>query len=192
MIRPRLVTAAVLTAVLGAAAVVAAPSAAPAPTTVTKYPVTGAATIYTGAAFDACTAPPLSTMNAWLGSPYRAIGVYVGGENRSCAQPNLTARWVSDVTALGWSLIPIYFGRQAPCSDRTTATKISTNTATATTQGTDAANDAIAQATALGMSPGSPLYYDMENYDPAVATCRTRAFVSSSSCAFSKCAAISR
>ena len=34
-------------------------------------------------------------MSAWAGSPYRAIGVYIGGLNRGCSQPNLTASWVS-------------------------------------------------------------------------------------------------
>ena len=27
-------------------------------------------------------------------SPYRAIGVYIGGANRACSQPNLTSAWV--------------------------------------------------------------------------------------------------
>ena len=43
-------------------------------------------------------------MNAWLASPYRAIGVYIGGANRGCAQPNLTATWVQDEVAAGWQL----------------------------------------------------------------------------------------
>ena len=30
-------------------------------------------------------------MAAWADSPYRAIGVYIGGANRACSQPNLTA-----------------------------------------------------------------------------------------------------
>ena len=34
-------------------------------------------------------------MAAWAASPYRAIGVYIGGANRACSQPNLTSSWVS-------------------------------------------------------------------------------------------------
>ena len=34
--------------------------------------------------------PLARTMSAWASSPYRAIGVYIGGANRACSQPNLT------------------------------------------------------------------------------------------------------
>jgi glycoside hydrolase-like protein/SH3 domain-containing protein len=173
MVRLRFVAGFVVGAVLSAAAVVAAPEAGAGATTITRYPIRAAATSYTGSAVDACTAPPLSTMRAWLASPYRGLGVYVGGENRSCAQPNLTAEWVSAVTAMGWKLLPIYFGRQAPCSDRVHATKISADAGTAAAQGTTAADDARARLTALGMSPGSAIYYDLENYDPDDSGCRT-------------------
>ena len=73
------------------------------PATPVAYPAWASATVYTGQAFDACTAPPLTTMQAWLASPYRAIGVYVGGQNRTCAQPELTRDWVraSPVSAGG-------------------------------------------------------------------------------------------
>src|ERR1044071_99276 len=50
-----------------------------------------AASQYVGLGFDACTAPSRRSMLAWAGSPYRAIGVYIGGLNRGCSQPNLTA-----------------------------------------------------------------------------------------------------
>src|SRR6188474_119778 len=63
---------------------------------------------YTGLGFDACAAPSARTMEAWEDSPYRAIGVYIGGLNRACSQPNLTASWVSEQVAGGWHLIPTY------------------------------------------------------------------------------------
>src|SRR4029077_241793 len=43
---------------------------------------------FTGGGFDTCSAPSARAMNAWEGSPYRAIGVYIGGANSACAQPN--------------------------------------------------------------------------------------------------------
>ena len=46
---------------------------------------------FTGLGFDACAAPSSRTMTAWAASPYRAIGVYIGGSNRGCSQPNLTS-----------------------------------------------------------------------------------------------------
>jgi hypothetical protein len=123
-----------------------------------------AASEYTGLGFDACTAPSKRSMSAWAGSPYRAIGVYIGGVNRGCSQPNLTASWVAEQTAAEWSLIPTYVGLQAPTSSCSSCAKLSTSTFTATTQGTEAATDAVAQARIAGIGEGSPIYFDMESY----------------------------
>jgi hypothetical protein len=119
---------------------------------------------YTGLGFDACTAPSKRSMSAWAGSPYRAIGIYIGGVNRGCSQPNLTASWVAEQTAAEWSLIPTYVGLQAPTSSCSSCAKLSTSTFTATTQGTEAATDAVAQARIAGIGEGSPIYFDMESY----------------------------
>src|SRR5690606_2353982 len=81
------------------------------PETPVTYPSGSTATTFKGLGFDTCTAPSVSAMRAWLASPYRAVNIYFGGNNRACTQPNLTAGWVSDVTAQGWRLIPTYFGR---------------------------------------------------------------------------------
>ncbi len=118
--------------------------------------------VFTGLGFDACTAPSSRSMSAWAESPYRAIGVYIGGLNRGCSQPNLTPSWVSAQTAAGWHLIPTYVGLQAPTSACSSCAKLSANQATA--QGVAAASDAVAQGAALGMGPGSPIYFDMESY----------------------------
>jgi hypothetical protein len=123
-----------------------------------------AASEYTGLGFDACTAPSRGSMSAWAGSPYRAIGVYIGGLNRGCSQPNLTASWVAEQTAAGWSLIPTYVGLQAPTSSCSSCAKLSTSASTAETQGTEAATDAVDQARIAGIGEGSPIYFDMESY----------------------------
>src|SRR5262249_17840897 len=57
--------------------------------------------VYTGLGFDACAAPSQAAMDAWLGSPFRAIGVYIGGVHRACAQPNLTPGWVGTQVSKG-------------------------------------------------------------------------------------------
>jgi hypothetical protein len=119
------------------------------------------ASYYTGLGFDACSAPSTTTLAAWLASPYRAVGVYIGGINRACSQPNLTSTWVASVLASGWVLIPTYVGLQAPADNCGCA---SINPAQATAQGVAAADDAIAQAAALGIGPGNPIYFDMEGY----------------------------
>ena len=120
--------------------------------------------VFTGLGFDACSAPSSKTMAAWADSPYRAIGVYIGGANRACSQPNLTAAWVSAQTAAGWHLIPTYVGLQSPSSSCSSCAKLSARQATA--QGTAAAVDAVSQAGAVAMGPGSPIYFDMESYSP--------------------------
>lgn len=126
-------------------------------------PLTRPATIsyYTGFGFDACSAPSTTALAAWGVSPYRAVGVYIGGTNRACSQPNLTSTWVASVLASGWVLIPTYVGLQAPVDVCGCA---SINPNQATSQGTAAADDAITQAAALGIGPGNPIYYDMEGY----------------------------
>ncbi len=117
---------------------------------------------FTGLGFDACTAPSRRSMSAWDGSPYRAIGVYIGGVNRGCSQPNLTASWVADQVAAGWNLIPTYVGLQAPTSSCSSCAKLSGSAAAS--QGTAAANDAAEAARAVAIGPGSPIYFDMESY----------------------------
>jgi hypothetical protein len=132
--------------------------------------------VFTGLGFDACSTPSSRTMAAWATSPYRGIGVYIGGANRACSQPNLTSSWVSAQTAAGWHLIPTYVGLQAPTSSCSSCAKLSSSQAAA--QGSAAAEDAVAQAAAVAIGPGSPLYFDMESYSPtASASAATLAFL---------------
>lgn len=135
-----------------------------------------AASEFTGLGFDACTAPSRRSMSAWSSSPYRAIGVYIGGLNRGCSQPNLTASWVAEQVAAGWSLIPTYVGLQAPTSSCSSCAKLSGSAATS--QGSAAAVDAVEQASAVGIGEGSPVYFDMESYSrTASASNATLAFL---------------
>lgn len=153
-----------------AAVSVASPALAE-PATSVAYPAWASATLYTGSAFDTCTAPPLSAIQAWMASPYRAIGVYVGGQNRTCPQPELTASWVRAVADLGWRLIPIFKGLQAPCGGKPTDLKIVPSAAAA--EGISAADNASQQIKTLGMIKGSAIYYDMEHYTTTNTACRT-------------------
>ncbi|MFB0633530.1 DUF1906 domain-containing protein, partial [Streptomyces sp. AB3(2024)] len=158
--------------VRGILAAAGVPAAAPAkqsrlaaaPAARSAAPVTAAAaattsadlTNFTGKGFDACTAPDSGTMNAWMtSSPYRAVGIYIGGRNRACPQKNLTASWVQQQASAGWRFMPIYVGPQA--------SQISSPAA----EGKSVADDAVDNAAALGLGPGSLLYYDMEAYSSA-------------------------
>jgi hypothetical protein len=117
--------------------------------------------VYTGQGFDVCHTPSTATMSAWGASPYRAIGIYIGGANEACSQPNLNTAWVDQESAAGWTLLPIYVGLQAP-SNGCGCAGISPSQASA--QGTAAADDAVTQAQSVGIGAGNPIYDDMESY----------------------------
>ena len=65
------------------------------PVIIASLLVWSAATLYTGLGFDVCSTPSTSAMSAWSSSPFRAVGIYIGGANAACAQPNLSASWVA-------------------------------------------------------------------------------------------------
>jgi hypothetical protein len=137
--------------------------------------------VFTGYGFEACTAPSTAKLQAWSVSPYRALGVYLGGVNRACKDGNLSASWVSTTLSMGWSLMPLYVGLQAPCVSQAGLQKLSTDPATAANQGRAAADDAVGRANLFGIPAGSPIYYDMEGYKTNNAACSqaVQSFVSS-------------
>jgi hypothetical protein len=117
--------------------------------------------------FDTCTAPSLQAMQAWRKS-YSAIAIYIGGAEMACGYGNLSAPWVRAVRALGWSLIPIYVGIQAPCNRFSQQI----DPAHASAQGAGAASEAVLHARSFGIGSGAPIYFDMEAYDNRGAACR--------------------
>lgn len=149
----------------------------PSPATV-NYPAGAAATSYIGRAFDTCQAPSLATMKAWGKSPYRAIGVYIGGVNRACSERQLTASWVTAVSNQHWRLLPVYVGLQPACflphnSEGTVKASPQTiRTSAAASEGKAAADDAVARAQALGMRPGSAIYDYLTRYSQTNTNCR--------------------
>jgi len=162
-----------------AIAVVAPTPAQADPATPAAYPSASSATRVSGYFFDTCTAPSLTALAAWRGrSPYTGVNIYFGGRNRGCAQPNLTATWVRSATAAGWSLVPTYFGDQPFCVFGTKPYRYTASGAAA--RGAADGADAVANARALGLLPGSALYADVEHYDRAAAGCTTavRTYVS--------------
>lgn len=118
------------------------------------------------AGFDTCTAPSVGTMKAWR-SAYSVIGVYIGGVNAACDYGNLSASWMRQTSALGWSTLPTYVGPQAPCYGYGTMI----NPSKAAAQGHAAADNAVGDAQTFGLPKGSPLYYDMEAYNEDDTSC---------------------
>jgi archaellum component FlaF (FlaF/FlaG flagellin family) len=167
----RVVRGLVAVAAAAVAIVAGAPPVSAEPATTVGYPRAASATRLNGYAFDTCSAPSAATMAAWSVSPYDGVGVYIGGPNRTCSQPNLTATWISTVSRGGWRIVPIYMGRQAPCTFRANAVEFTASNAAS--YGTSDAADAVAKAKTLGIRAGSAIYGDMEHYAATDSTCRT-------------------
>jgi hypothetical protein len=128
----------------------------------------------TGYGFDACSAPTQAQMDAWWEtSPYAAVGVYIGGSNRLCNQPELTRAWVKKQRRTGWLVLPIQVGPQAACSGYSDV--MAADRPTAEKQGRAEAGRAVANAQGLGIGRGSTLYYDLEDFDVLDTACRQAA-----------------
>ena len=135
-----------------------------------------------GYGFDTCTAPSQRAMDAWYrASQFSAVGIYIGGINRACRQPNLTRQWVRKQRAQGWRLLPIVVGRQAACSPRgrykgkRISPKMAGDYAKATRQGRAAARGAARTARRLGLPRRHVLWYDLEAFDTRRTDCRRSA-----------------
>ncbi|GAB7002754.1 hypothetical protein JCM18899A_02250 [Nocardioides sp. AN3] len=141
--------------------------------------------VITGLGFDQCLAPSQAAMAAWRkSSPFRAVGIYIAGYSRACRnQTNLTATWVATQLAAGWHLLPITLGPQASCQPRfprygndyrinATATN---DYAAARSMGTTEASKTVTAAKALGLVPGSTMFYDLEGFDYTNTRCRESA-----------------
>ncbi|MFD8480266.1 glycoside hydrolase domain-containing protein [Kitasatospora sp. NPDC059673] len=132
----------------------------------------GPRTDVVGYAFDRCSAPPDSAMQTWAeSSPYRAVGVYIGGPEQACASPDRD--WVDARAAEGWGFLPIYVGHQAARGKLL----VDADQGTARQQGSDAADDAVQKAEGLGFQSGAVLYNDMENYESSVYRDRVLAYL---------------
>jgi peptidoglycan hydrolase-like protein with peptidoglycan-binding domain len=176
VLRP-LLAAAALT-LLGGACVA---TSAPADSVTANVATPGA---FHGYGFDQCLAPSQQAMNVWLRqSPYLAVGIYISGASRACrVQPHLTPTWVTTQLRNGWKLLPITLGPQASCNARFPRyghdVRINADPgandryAKARRQGAAEADKTVAAAKALGLSPGSTMWYDLEGFDAGQRGCR--------------------
>lgn len=142
---------------------------------------------FKGFGFDQCNAPTQKAMDKWLNhSPFLAVGIYISGKSRACReQPNLTPRWVSTQLRKGWRLLPITLGPQASCSTRfprygndpviNDRPGGKGKYGKARKMGRAEATTAVQAASALGIVPGSTLWYDLEGFDHTRKHCRESA-----------------
>lgn len=130
-----------------------------------RTPISYVTVFLNAEALDAC---PYYSSSAWNTifenvSNFWAVGFYLGGataDAANCFEPGSV--WISHLDYV-MKLIPIWDGVQAPCSGNTNL--MSSDPATAFTQGHSAANNAVAQAASVGISEGTVIYYDLEPYD---------------------------
>jgi Domain of unknown function (DUF1906) len=119
--------------------------------------------------FDTCQDPSQRTAKAWwTNTPWSWIGLYVGGREMACSQPNLTSAYLNNLRAMGWRFQFIWVGPQAPCSGF--GVTFSSNATTAYSQGQAEARSARSKLIGLGITnqaKGSPLVFDLEAFNPS-------------------------
>jgi hypothetical protein len=97
--------------------------------------------------------------------------MYIGGEEAAAVSCGIwSGAKASTARSVGWALVPIWDGLQAPCSGN--AAKMSSNSTTAYNQGVTAADNAATAYFARGFQVVGALYLDMEAFSPADSTCR--------------------
>ena len=109
-------------------------------------------------------------MDAWRRSSGYGSLASTSGSGHSDVRSRTSRRtWVSRQVALGWHLLPVYVGRQAPCAHL--ANPLSYVVATARRQGRADAANAMVMAARRGIAGPSTLYSDMEGYDSSNERC---------------------
>jgi hypothetical protein len=130
-----------------------------------------------GHGFDTCSTPSVKAMKAWLASPYRTVGFYIGGIARAkCDFSQQSPQWVKIVRGLGWHLMPIYVGHQAKCNSYKWPDKVmSSKPEKSALQGAKAGQDAVNLARRLAIPPKGVIYYDLEHYNASNKKCNASA-----------------
>jgi hypothetical protein len=117
--------------------------------------------------FDTCQDPSVAAARAWwTNTPWSWIGLYIGGSEMACSQPNLSASYLNTLHSIGWRFNFIWVGPQAPCSGF--GVTFSSNTTTAYSQGKAEARAARSKLISLGITnsaQGTPITFDLEAFN---------------------------
>ena len=120
--------------------------------------------------FDGTNVPTIPQMTRWMTySPFYDAYIYLPHSPNRHNDPILSSAngptWVSSVESQGWGIVPIWFGLQSTCVITQTGITqfINLTPATASTQGAQQADAAVAQDQILGILSGI-IYLDIENY----------------------------
>lgn len=106
-------------------------------------------------------------------SRFRGVGIYLGGVQRKCRQPELSAGWVRRQIQRGWRVFALWVGPQASCSSYEHT--MSSTRKVAFAQGRRQAVAAVGAAGRTAIARGSTLYYDLESHDISGDACRRAA-----------------
>ncbi len=123
--------------------------------------------------FDTAISIDATDMSTWWGSsPYFDAYIYLPGGRRT-VDPNVTSSWILAIRNQGWSIVPIWYGAQAPCvSNSPTSSRFDSVVANALAAGVAEADAAIASAVSRSISgSGQIIYKDIEQYTPGATNC---------------------
>jgi hypothetical protein len=98
-------------------------------------------------------------------SPYYDTSVYIPGSPNPGTDAAVNQSWVLGAEQQGWGLVPIWFGLQSSCiiGQPLVTQYFGVNGADPSTQGAEAADQAVAQDKLLGITSGI-IYLNIENY----------------------------
>jgi Domain of unknown function (DUF1906) len=97
----------------------------------------------------------------WTNTPYYNIGLYLGGSSAGC--PVQSASYANQLVSMGWDLLLIWVGPQAPCRPAA-RTHFSTDPSTAYNQGRNEATAAYTKLLNFNLSiVDTPITYDLES-----------------------------
>jgi hypothetical protein len=132
-------------------------------------PARASVSISQGMGFDTCNTSIANLQAFWNDTPYYNVGIYLGGASYGCTDwPD--ASYMNQVVAMGWHVMPLWVGPQAPCSDY--PVRMSWDTAIAYNQGADEARSVYDRLVALQMTTDdTPLIYDMEGFNTSDSAC---------------------
>lgn len=119
---------------------------------------------------DKCSVPTHPVMKKfWDGTPWWWWGLYIGGGSMACDNDHITANWLDIELDRGYGFMPIWVGKQAPCTNF--AHRFSYDTSKAYDQGYNNARRAYLRILDLGMATNTPIAFDLEGFNTGNAAC---------------------
>jgi Rv2525c-like, glycoside hydrolase-like domain len=132
-------------------------------------PARASISINQGKGFDTCNTSIENLQAFWSNTPYYNVGIYLGGASYGCTDvPD--ASYMNQVVAMGWHVMSLWVGPQAPCSGFQVT--MSWDATVAYSQGVAEAKSVYDRMVALQMDTvDTPVTYDLEGFDTTDSAC---------------------